>query len=107
MYNVFALADINTLLQKRYTPASFKPWSSADRDAIIDKIILERRKELPYTGNIRWEDLRRLNLEARFAVTLTRQSQGKTYTLTPNDPRYVLPIPDDEIRLSGIAQNPR
>jgi len=72
------------------------------------KIILdEKRKELPFTGNSRWEELRRLNKEQAFAKTLTRFVNNQTYTLAPNDNRYVWPIPDQEIRLTGMAQNPR
>ena len=59
------------------------------------------------TGQMRWEDLRRLNKEPRFATTLQRVSKGTTYTLAPNDPKYTFPIPDIEITLSGIPQNPR
>jgi len=52
-------------------------------------------------------DLRRLNKDVRFAKTLTRAINGQTYTLSPNDPKYVMPIPIQEINTSGIAQNPR
>jgi hypothetical protein len=71
------------------------------------KIITERRKELPFTGSARWEDLRRLNKDPQFAKTLIRQLNGQNYTLAPNDPKYTLPIPDIEIKLSGIQQNLR
>jgi hypothetical protein len=56
---------------------------------------------------LRWIDLRRLNTDSRYAVTLTRNLNNQIYTLPPNDQRYVLPIPDLEIKLSGIEQNPR
>ena len=102
-----ALADLNALLQKRFTKASFTPFTNTDPDALLSKIILERRKELPFTGNLRWEDLRRLNQDTRFAKTLQRVYKGVTYTLLPNDNRYVLPLPSDEITLEGLQQNPR
>jgi len=66
----------------------------------------ERRKELLFRG-LRWTDLRRLNLDPRFAVTLARNVSGQIYSLPPEDPRYAWPIPDDEIQASGIPQNPR
>jgi len=102
-----ALNDLNLLLKNRYQKTLFVPVSIADQDALVSRILLERRKELPYMANTRWDDLRRLNQESRFAVTLTRLYHGVTYTLEPNDNRYVLPIPDDEIHLEGLAQNPR
>ena len=31
----------------------------------------------------------------------------ETYMLTPNDPNYVYPIPQDEINRTGMKQNER
>ncbi|QEM04893.1 RagB/SusD family nutrient uptake outer membrane protein [Mucilaginibacter rubeus] len=101
-----AMADLNTLLIKRWKTGSFKPFTALNSDSALKQILAERRKELVFTG-IRWTDLRRLNKDVRFAVTLTRIIGGKTYTLPPNDPKYALPIPDNEIVLSGIPQNNR
>jgi len=39
--------------------------------------------------------------------TVTHVINGVTYTLLPNDKRYALPIPDQEIQLTGIPQNVR
>jgi len=102
-----ALADLNSLLVKRYKSGTYVPLTITDPTALLSKILLERRKELPFTGQLRWEDLRRLNQDPNYAVTLTRTYKGVTYTLPPNDPKYVFPIPDNEIQLSGIQQNPR
>lgn len=102
-----AMDDLNTLLSKRYKNGTFVPVMATDADEALDIILEERRKELPFTINIRWNDLRRLNKDPRFAKTLVRKLNGQEYTLPPNDNRYVLPIPPDEIRLSNIEQNPR
>ncbi|KAJ1604380.1 hypothetical protein OJ253_3709 [Cryptosporidium canis] len=103
-----AIADLNTLMLKRWkNNGTWLPFTATDANDALNKILTERRKELPFTGQLRWTDLRRLNREPQFAVTLTRVIGGQTYTLPPNDPRYVFPIPDDEIRLLGIEQNPR
>lgn len=105
--NSQARADLNKLLQFRFKTGT-APNITEDNDLnLLRKILLERRKELPHTGNTRWEDLRRLNLEPDFALTLTRTFKGKQYSIAPNSPRYVLPIANSEIRLSGIEQNPR
>jgi starch-binding outer membrane protein, SusD/RagB family len=69
-------------------------------------ILQERRKELPFTADVRWEDLRRLNKDPNFQKTIVRVLNGTTYTLPPNDPKYVLPIPENEVQLSGLQQNP-
>lgn len=104
---VAAMATLNSLLQKRWKSGLFVPFVAATPAAALNIILTERRKELPFTGILRWTDLRRLNKEPQYAVTLQRVLNGVTYTLPPGDNRYVYPIPPDEIRLSGIEQNPR
>jgi starch-binding outer membrane protein, SusD/RagB family len=101
-----AMNDLNTLLQKRWKTGTFTSLTATSASDALSKILVERRKELVFRG-LRWSDLRRLNKEVSLAVTLTRLVNGQTYTLVPNDKKYVLPIPDQEIQLSGIAQNPR
>lgn len=102
-----ALVDLNTLLEKRWKAGFFFSFDAPDAAAALQIILTERRKELAFVGSLRWQDLRRLNLDPAFAVTISRELNEQTYTLHPNDNRYVLPIPPDEIVLSGIAQNPR
>lgn len=87
-----ALDGLNTLLKKRYDNTSFLPVNITNQENLLRRILLERRKELLFRG-LRWSDLRRLNKDSRFAVTLTRELNGQTYTLPPNDPRYIFPIP--------------
>jgi len=101
-----ALADLNALLIKRYKTGTFTPRVASNSELALNLILQERRKELCFRG-IRWLDLRRLNTEVKYAITLKRNITGQIYTLPPNDPRYALPIPDKEIQLSGIPQNPR
>jgi len=100
-----ALADLNSLLAKRFKMGTFAPITGLGQQQLLDKILLERRKELVWRG-LRWNDIRRLNSEGR-AITLTRNLDGKVYTLPPNDKRYALPIPPDVIAFSGIPQNER
>ncbi len=100
-----ALKWLNQLLEKRYVRGEYKAFRSASKQEVLNKILLERRKELIWRG-LRWTDIKRLNKEGA-NLTLTRNLGGQVYTLPPNDPRYALPIPDDEIALSGIQQNQR
>jgi len=70
-------------------------------------ILAERRKELVMRGT-RWSDLRRLNKEARFQKTIQRTSaDGQVYVLQPNSNLYTWQIPQRDIILSSIEQNPR
>jgi hypothetical protein len=100
-----AMADLNTLLQTRWKTGTFIPFTAASPAQALAIILTERRKELAFRG-LRWTDLRRLNKEGA-AIVLTRQLNGQAYTLPPNDPLYVLPIPPDEIAQDGLPQNPR
>lgn len=100
-----ALADLNHLRRKRWE-SNYKDLLSRKSDDVLRYVLEERRRELVFRG-IRWTDLRRLNRDPRFKVTLIRELNGVKYMLKPNDKRYVLPIDGEEIRLSGIAQNDR
>lgn len=103
-----AMKDLNHLLRTRWITAdSYADISASNEYEALQHILRERRKELPFTASLRWEDLRRLNTDSRFAVTLTRELNGKTYSLPPNDKRYVYPIPDNEVKLNGTEQNER
>lgn len=99
-----ALNYLNTLCKNRYDQ-TFVHYQSTDKKEILKWVLDERRKEL--ITRSRWFDLRRLNLDPEFAVTLTRTYKGETYTLPPNSSRYTFPIPQEEIDISGITQNIR
>ncbi|WP_343701386.1 RagB/SusD family nutrient uptake outer membrane protein [Chitinophaga sp.] len=102
-----ALKDLNKVLMNRYKQGSYVDFFTNDEEALLKKILEERRKEFPFTGQIRWQDLRRLNRDARFATTLYRKSFGMTYELLPNDRKYIYPLPQREIDESGVQQNER
>lgn len=103
-----AMGVLNMLLVKRYkADGTFVPKTAADSKEALTLILKHRRLELPFTGSVRWEDLRRLNKEPEFAVTLNRTVNGQIYTLQPNSKRYTYPIPGDEVRLGGVQQNER
>ncbi len=96
-----ALACLNTLLNARYKTGTFNAVHAADTDEALAIILEERRKQLLMRG-LRWTDIKRLNLEPRFARPLVREFEGVRYVLPPNDERFAFPIPDDV-----IAYNPQ
>jgi hypothetical protein len=100
-----AMNDLNALLRNRWKTGYFADLVASDAADALNKVLTERRKELCFRG-LRWSDLRRLNIEGA-NITLTRIINGTTYTLPPNDLRWVLLIPSLEIGRSGIPQNPR
>lgn len=101
-----AMDDLNTLLRTRWRTGTYVDMTAANQIEAVNKVLTERRKELAFRGR-RWNDLRRLNKDPNFAVTLTRLLNNQTFTLPPNDVRYAYPIPLEEITRSGIEQNPR
>ncbi|RLJ77370.1 RagB/SusD family nutrient uptake outer membrane protein [Pedobacter alluvionis] len=99
-----SLSFLNALVKTRMS-GTFIPITALNSEDLLNKVLIERRKALIWRC-IRWTDLKRLNLEGR-KITITRNLDGQIYTLEPNSPKYVLPIPADEIVLSGIKQNDR
>ncbi|MBW0178985.1 RagB/SusD family nutrient uptake outer membrane protein [Sediminibacterium sp.] len=100
-----AMADLNTLLQKRWRTGTFVPLTALNATDALEKIRTERRKELVWRGH-RWSDLKRYNKEGA-NITLVRKLGNQTYTLLPGSNKYVFAIPANEISMSGIIQNPR
>ncbi|WEK17847.1 MAG: RagB/SusD family nutrient uptake outer membrane protein [Candidatus Pedobacter colombiensis] len=106
-----SMSYLNQLGIKRWNPNATSPSKPYENliantpEIALDKVLIERRKALVFRG-IRWTDLKRLNVEGR-NITITRKLDDQIFTLEPNSPRYVLPIPDDEVALSGVAQNVR
>ncbi len=101
-----AMNDLNTLMIKRWKNTTAFPLFTATTTAeALQKILNERRKELLMRG-LRWMDIKRLN-EDGAAITLNRKINAKVYTISPNDLRFALPIPEDVILRSGLKQNPR
>ncbi|PWU01146.1 MAG: RagB/SusD family nutrient uptake outer membrane protein [Bacteroidetes bacterium] len=102
-----AMKDLNTLMSARWRAGTFVPFTAADANDALHQILVERRKELLFRGT-RWTDLRRLNKDPQFESTSYRLVAGQTYSIPPNDPRYVYPIPDNVISFNpGMIQNSR
>lgn len=100
-----ALKDLNLLLSNRIKDGAFIPYSLPVKGGLLKLILNERRKELPFR-ELRWTDLRRLNMEPEFKDTLYRYIAGKQYILLPGSTQYTLQIDKRSIQISGIEQNP-
>lgn len=97
---------LNAFLQKRYLTGSSIPVSFEEKEQALDAVLLERRKQL-LMRDVRWIDLKRLNLEERYRKKIVRKIGDKTYELVPGELRYALPLPQSVIDITGIVQNPR
>lgn len=99
------LADLNTLLEKRWRKGKYKPYLNLSKDEALKVVLEERRKELFFRGT-RWSDLRRLNLEGA-NITIKRVIEGITYSLPANDARWVWLIPSEIMAANKWQQNKR
>lgn len=91
-----ALAYLDQLVVTRTKTGTYDPIIPTE-ESVLDVILLERRKSLVWRG-LRWVDIKRLNQKGH-NIILTRELNGEEFTLPPNDPRYVFPIPSVEISL--------
>lgn len=99
-----AMDDLNHLLRQMHDN-TFSDITEATGEEALEIILRERRKQLIFRG-LRWSDLKRLNREGA-NITLRRTLGDQVYTLEPGSPRWLFPIPPNEISTSGVQQNPR
>lgn len=101
-----AMTHLNALRDSRI--ANNVALTASTADDALTSVLEERRREFPMLGLTRLIDLKRLNLETRFAKDITRTVNGTTYTLKANSDKYVLPIPAKVLRFNpGMPQNER
>lgn len=78
---------------RRHRIRNYTDETASSPEDALRKVLDERRREFVYNGLYRWVDLRRLNRDPRFRKTITHTVAGQTYTLEPDSPKWVLPIP--------------
>lgn len=106
---VLALADLNKIRQNRYT--DYDPLVSIETgQSLLDAIDLQRRLELAFEGH-RFFDLKRRGLAVQRSAYGDYASGGGTpapvLTLAAGDPKFLLPIPQQELDINvNLKQNP-
>ena len=89
----------------------YEPMTAAgmDREKVLDEVLLERRREFALRGMFRFVDLRRFAKDPSRAVTVTHNTgDGQTESITADDPRFTLPIPQVVLRINpNMKQNKR
>lgn len=97
-----AIADLNALRTARISGYIIESFST--KDGLINAILNERFKELPYEGHRFWDSKRR-----NLAITrLSTDAPNATAALlAAGNFRFLLPIPNSEIQANSlIQQNP-
>jgi hypothetical protein len=104
-----AMQIINDIRRKRIDPAEFTELSATDEATAISYLKRLERTENFY-GIKRYMNLKRWNLDAAWQENVTRtmivNDVEMTFTLTPNSPLWILPIPKNEVDTNpNISQN--
>ena len=95
-----AITILNTIRNKRIignTPLSGMDFQN--NDDLLKFIFKERRKEV-LTMGIHLFDLKRLNLESKFAKIITHKVNDDVFTAEPNSNKLVLPIPGNIMKFN-------
>lgn len=104
-----ALAHLNEVRRNRYTgtPVASRDFSSTIQDEVLNEVLAERRRELPFHG-LRWFDMRRLDSENRMPVVTRTNAQNTVIaTLEPHSSKYTLQIPIQVLAFNpDMVQNP-
>lgn len=100
-----AMNDLNKL--RRHRIVGYEDESITNKDALVEAIRLERRKEFCFE-NFRWFDLRRYGMPSiKHRYQAEAGGPIYVYTLKEKDPMYTLPIPRTVItRNTALSQNP-
>ena len=77
----------------------------ASKDALVQFIWDERRRELSYEENMRFWDMRRQGMPAQTHYVYTNIDTYMTYELPQGSPNYVLPIPPSELNYNDDCTN--
>lgn len=97
-----ALKYINDLRKNRILATYYTDLTAADAAEAMKIVREERKRELLFTSN-GFFDMRRFCTE--FNETLTREFDGKTYTLKPTSHLLTFPFPVAAMQNSNLIQN--
>lgn len=89
---------LNEIQTSRHSTTLKEPLTG---NALLNDILNERTREFYLENDMLWLDMKRLHKKRTVTIN------NKTYTLEPNDFKYSLPIPSEELKLNkSLKQNP-
>jgi len=89
-----AMALINQLRINRIDTLTYAPLTAGTPDEALEIVLLERRKEMMFTG-LRWYDIRRLIATGDFTQAIERTVDGIEVYITADVENYILELPED------------
>ena len=97
-----AMEYVNDVRKNRIITKYYTDLTATDADDAMRIVREERKRELLFTSNS-FFDMRRFCTE--FNETLTREVDGKTYTLKPDSHLLTFPFPVSAMQNSNLIQN--
>ena len=97
-----AMKYVNDIRKNRIITKYYTDLTATDADDAMRIVREERKRELLFTSNS-FFDMRRFCTE--FNETLTREVDGKTYTLKPDSHLLTFPFPVSAMQNSNLIQN--
>ncbi|CDT32100.1 conserved hypothetical protein [Sphingobacterium sp. PM2-P1-29] len=101
-----AMILFNKFMSTRWKVGQYSEVVFKDLNNALSLVLEERRKSLLFRC-LRLSDIKRLNKTSQQQVFMKRKINGVEITLMPNDPKYALPIPQKELLINEMPQNPR
>ncbi len=97
-----ALQQLDDVRKNRFASATYEPFASGDKEAVLQEVLAERRHELAFYG-LRWFDMRRLDQEGSMPPVNRYDAQGNIIaTLQPHSNRYTLQIPTQVLNFNSL-----
>lgn len=102
-----AMDVLNKVRKTRVFPDRYQPLKAATEAEAMNYIMRTKRNEMILT-QVPFMDARRLNAEGKYPVTLTKEADNKTLTLSPSSHLWTMPFPQGAVKNHGngtITQN--
>ncbi|GAB3665194.1 hypothetical protein GCM10028791_40910 [Echinicola sediminis] len=94
------LEVLNRLMENRIKAGEYIPLETDDPQEALQLIWQERKKELVFRGRS-WEDFKRMGRDGQGQHQASRTINGQEYSITPDDLRTIIKIPEMELELEG------
>lgn len=99
------MAEINKVREKRIDPSVYQPLTAVTEADAMRHLMRVKKIECFFSYNT-FFDTKRWNSEQAYKSNIVKELYGKTYTLTPDSPLWVMPFPAEAVQFnSSLTQN--